>query len=110
MNYSVNGFLLSHLDVDDRSSYGPETLTLDLSKGKTGTYHFYVHDYTNTSKSSTNALAKSGARVDVYNGNKKLASYSVPNKYGTVWQVFDLVNGQVKSIQKMSYNNNLLTQ
>ena len=110
MNYSVNGFLLSHLDVDDRSSYGPETLTLDLSKGKTGTYHFYVHDYTNRSKSSTNALAKSGARVDVYNGNKKLASYSVPNKYGTVWQVFDLVNGQVKSIQKMSYNNNLLTQ
>ena len=109
-SYYSNGVYRAQLDVDDCSSYGPETITLDLSKGKSGTYHFYVHDYTNRNLSSTNALAKSGARIDVYNGSKRLASYTVPNIYGTVWQVFDLVNGQIKTVNKMSYNSNLLTQ
>ena len=98
-----NGVYLAVLDVDDRNGYGPETITLDLSKGTGGTYHFYVHNYTNRTASSSTALAKSGARVEVYQGSSRLASYSVPNKAGLVWQVCDIVNGKLKKVNKMGY-------
>ena len=108
--YTKNGVILSLLDVDDRSSYGPETITLDLSKEKAGTYHVYVHDYSDRKATSTTNLAKSGARIDIYSGSKLLATYSVPNSAGTVWQVCDLVNGQLKAVKKMGYDSSILTK
>ena len=108
--YIKNGVILSLLDVDDRSSYGPETITLDLSKEKAGTYHVYVHDYSDRKATSTTNLAKSGARIDIYSGSKLLATYSVPNSAGTVWQVCDLVNGQLKAVKKMGYDSSILTK
>ncbi len=108
--YTLSGFVLSLLDVDCKKSYGPETNTLDLSKGKAGVYHIYVHDYSNRNSANTNALAKSGAKIDIYSGSKLLTSYSVPNTYGTVWQVCDIVNGTVKAINRVSYDKSLLTK
>ena len=108
--YTLNGFVLSLLDVDSKKGYGPETNTLDLSKGKNGIYHIYVHDYTDRSSGNTNALAKSGAKVDIYSGSKLLATYPVPNVYGTVWQVCDIVNGTLRPINTVNYDKNLLTK
>ena len=108
--YTLNGFVLSLLDVDSKKGYGPETNTLDLSKGKNGIYHIYVHDYTDRSSGNTNALAKSGAKIDIYSGSKLLATYSVPNVYGTVWQVCDIVNGTLRPINTVNYDKNLLTK
>lgn len=97
------GKLSADLDVDDTTSYGPETVTLDLKKHKKGTYHYYVHDYTNRSLSSSRALAKSGARVTVYKGSKVIATYRVPNKPGTLWHVFSIKNGKLVKKNKMRY-------
>ena len=49
--YSEQGALLQHpfvnLDVDDTDSYGPEIVT--LSKLMVGEYHYFVHNYSETS-------------------------------------------------------------
>ena len=109
-SYILNGIRLAVLDVDNRECYGPETVTLDLSKRVSGTYHFYVHNFSEGGNTKSSTLSKSGAKVDVYSGNQMLASYSVPNQAGTVWHVFDLVNGQPIVSNKMSYDRKLLTQ
>ena len=106
--FTSNGVQTAKLNMEDKDAYGPETITLNLSKGKNGTYHFYVHNVKNTKNS--NELAKSGARVEIYNGSKLLASYAVPNKNGRVWRVFDLVNGKLKAVNTMSDDTGLLTK
>ena len=108
-NEYYNNNLIVSLDVDDTSSYGPETVTVNFAKSQAGTYKYMVHDYSDKSYSSSNALAKSGARVVVYNGNKQVTAISVPNKYGTLWYVFDLVKSgsTVKLVKRnsMSYQS-----
>lgn len=77
------------LDVDDRYSYGPETITI-RKMNRNGKYSYYVHDYSNRSYSSSYALSNSGAIVRVYSGNDLIATFNVPtNRIGTVWHVFD---------------------
>ena len=47
----------ANLDIDDRTSYGPETITIetyDVSK----TYLLYVHDYTNRESSSPVSISE----------------------------------------------------
>ena len=100
-----NGSLLANLDVDDRSSYGPETVTINLNAGTSGTYRYFVHDYTNRGSSSSSALARSSARVSIYKGSSQIATYYVPNKYGTKWHVFNIVNGQLQTVNSMSYHS-----
>lgn len=89
MSYINNGNKQAYLDVDDRVSYGPETTTIyDMTPN--GVYSFYVHDYTNRSSTASNALANSGAKVQVYMGNALIATYNIPtSRVGTVWHVFD---------------------
>ena len=103
-NLSASKYLCQ-LDVDDRSAYGPETITLDLSAAYVGggTYKYYIKDFTNRSSTSSTALANSGATVTVYKGNTQVAKYYVPNKAGTYWHVFDIVDGSIKKINTMSY-------
>ena len=76
------------LDVDDTSSYGPETVT--VSSIDDGIYHYVVHDYTNRSYSSSTSLANSGATVTVYFGSSPVPAYTfyVPSGAGTCWHVF----------------------
>ena len=106
MNYRINGFLLSHLDVDDRSSYGPETITLDLSKGKSGIYHFYVHDYTNRYSTDSKAMSLSGAKVTVYVNGVYRDTFNVPtNVGGTIWTVFELNGNTITPINTMAYES-----
>ena len=56
------------LDLDDRNGYGPETIT--ITDMVSGTYRFYVHDFTNR-YSNTRWLYNSGAKVTVYSGSRR---------------------------------------
>lgn len=87
--YKENGVKKADLDLDDVSSYGPETTTI-YEMNQTGTYSFYVHDFTNKRDETSTAMSMSGATVTVYKGDVICATYPVPaNKKGTYWHVFD---------------------
>ena len=96
----------SNLDVDDTSSYGPETITID--KLSQGTYKYYVADFTNCSQNNYSSMdmSNSFARVDVYTKNGLTASFTVPNnRQGVIWHVFNISNGKVVPMQR--YFNNV---
>lgn len=100
----------ANLDIDDTTSYGPETVTLDLSKSKSGTYEYFVHDYSNRSQNGSTAMSKSGAKVMIYRGSSHVKTYYVPkNKVGNVWRVFKIVNGEIKTVNTMSTQSGVPT-
>ena len=79
------------LDIDDKNSYGPETIT--IYKPAMGEYTYAVHDYTNRFNHKRRDLSFSGARVDVYGNGMLQASFAVPyDKEGNVWEVFKITN------------------
>lgn len=81
--------LIANLDVDDIDGEGPETSTV-YEKSDSGTYSFYVHDYTNLYSDSSVAMSNSGAQVKLYSGEILLATFNIPqNREGTLWHVFD---------------------
>ncbi|MBQ8427908.1 MAG: carboxypeptidase regulatory-like domain-containing protein [Clostridia bacterium] len=88
-SYTVSGDKKADLDLDDTTSYGPETTTIyDINE--TGVYSFYVHDFTNKDSSSSTSMSMSGAKVQVYKGDELIATYHIPtNQGGTLWHVFD---------------------
>lgn len=94
-----NEQLVANLDVDDTSSYGPETIT--LTPTTTGTYKYYVHHYAGSGSIST-----SEAQVKLYKGNTLIGIYNAPTDQGTgiYWNVFEITNGQIKAINKISNN------
>lgn len=75
------------LDVDDVSSFGPETVTITQLNG---VYRFSVHDFTDRNESSSTALAQSGAQVKVYTTQGLAQTFNVPNQGGNLWAVFTL--------------------
>lgn len=106
--YDSNNTNQVWLDVDDTSSYGPETTTIvDLDELESFTYcvHNYSYRYADEDDAGAYSLADSGARVDVYRGNRQIASYSVPtNRKGTVWNVFSIdSNGVIRRINSFDY-------
>jgi uncharacterized protein YfaP (DUF2135 family) len=96
----------SYLDVDDTTSYGPETVT--IQKFDANSYYKYcVVDYTNCSSENykSTEMSESMACVKVYSSDGLLASYSVPTgQKGVVWEVFEIRNGQISPIQRY-YSN-----
>lgn len=104
--YNYGNVKYADLDVDDTTSYGPETVTL-YQMNQTGTYSYYVHDYTNGGSSDSKALSNSGAKVAVYIGNTLYGTYNVPaNAGGTVWHVFDFdaSTRRITMFNTMSYS------
>lgn len=93
----------SELDVDDTSSYGPETTT--IYQQSTGTYKFYVHDYSNRYSTTSDALSKSLAQVKLYRGSALVATFHVPNIIGTLWAVFELSGDTVTPVNTMTFEN-----
>jgi len=90
------------LDLDDVTSYGPETTT--LFQQISGTYRFSVHDYSDRSSSNSYALSNSGAQVRVYQNSGLVATFNVPpNTGGTLWTVFEMSETTITSINQMSY-------
>lgn len=81
--------LYSFLDVDDTSSYGPETITI-YKMNTSGRYSYYVHDYSNRYSTDSIHMSESGAQVKVYAGEQLIATYNIPTgNVGTLWHVFD---------------------
>ena len=109
--YSENGLVYADLDLDDVSSYGPETVTV-YNMNETGTYSYYVHDYTNKYEDESTALSNSGAKVSVYVGNELYGVYNIPRGVGgTVWHIFDYdaATKTFKMYNTMTYSNGYLT-
>ncbi len=67
--YNDNSTLVADLDLEDVSSYGPETTT--IYNPVQGAYTFYVYNYCGSPSMPT-----SGAYVQVYNGNNNEPSYT----------------------------------
>jgi len=107
-SYYSNGVKMADLDLDDTTSYGPETTTIYTPTD--GVYAFYVHNYTDRNDSSgANRLANSGAYVQVFVGASMLPLYTfaVPQGEGTLWKVFeyDSVSSVITPINTMSYES-----
>ncbi|MCM0148685.1 hypothetical protein KCN56_08950 [Photobacterium galatheae] len=80
----------THLDVDDTSSYGPETITV-VKKKQGERYVYMVRDYSNSDRQQSKALSASNARVDVYVGKTHIRSYKVRNDVkANNWVVFGI--------------------
>lgn len=100
-DYSENGVKYADLDLDDTTSYGPETTTV-YKMNSTGTYSFYVHDYTNGGDYSSKEMSNSGAKVKVYKGDELIATYNIStNVEGIYWHVFDY-NAETNSITSVN--------
>jgi len=99
--YSYSGVEIANLDVDDTTSYGPETVTiLQPISGRT---IYAVHDYTNKASTNSNKLSYSGAVVTVFKGGQRVATYNVPTgQVGTYWNVFIFNNGQIMPVNSIS--------
>ena len=82
----------ANLDVDDTTSYGPETITIER-KHQGERYVYAVHDYTNgvNNKKNSDAMSFSHARVQVYVGQTLIRTYNVkPETTATSWIVFGI--------------------
>ncbi len=88
--YSFGGIRYANLDVDDVTSFGPETTTIYEPTGGSDVYRFSVHDYSNKDSNNSSAMGASGAQVRIFQGSTLVATYSVPNRPGTLWTVAEL--------------------
>jgi len=91
---------VANLDVDDTSSYGPETITLS-EMNTSAVYKYYVYNYSNESD-----LKDSNAHlVVIYNGREY--NFQVPNEEGRIWKVFEINNGVlIPCVENCMINSN----
>ena len=79
------------LDVDDRYSYGPETVTINQLDPRAN-YVYAVHHYIGSGSITTT----SQAQVSVLQNGKPVRIYKAPlTGEGRWWKVFEVQNGQV---------------
>lgn len=105
---NYKGVTVAKLDLDDTSSYGPETVTITLDANlvkEGGTFQYSVHNFSNKSNSTSKQLSLSGAAVQIYAGNNRVKTFCVPkDQIGTVWHVFDITKDGVVAINDF-YNS-----
>lgn len=82
----------SNLDIDDTTSYGPETVTVTDFANFVNGFTYSVHDYTNRYSDNCSQMSQlSEATVKLYKGSELIKTYFVPtNRLGTVWRVFSI--------------------
>lgn len=98
----TDGNVIASLDVDDVSSYGPETVTI-VNARTDATYYYSVKDFTDRYDATSTKMSESGANVKVYQGFVLVKEYNVPlNQAGIIWNVFKIENGSVVDIN--NYN------
>lgn len=86
------------LDWDDTTSYGPETITVEIGQGNS--YIYAVHNFTDRNATAGEGqawnLANSGAKVEVYDSSGIIFDGNVPvGVQGTTWEVFRIENGRL---------------
>ena len=87
-NAYSDGNNIANLDVDDTTSYGPETTTFVVDA--TGKYEYYIDWF-----AGSGTWASSGGHIEVYNGDRLVYDFVAPNvnsKSGS-WKVFTIENG-----------------
>lgn len=102
MHISEDGYAV--LDRDDRTSYGPETITIKKVDNNS-LYKFYIHDYSNKDKDNSNKLSKSKVSVKVYGNGQLLHVFHIaPHQIGNYWHVFNITNGKTTRVNTVLRN------
>ncbi len=85
-----NGIEVCNLDVDDTTSYGPETITLNTVTESP--YYYYIYRY-----AGSGTVGSSDASIKVYKGEELKYVFFVPTDQGDgdYWNVFAVVNGKL---------------
>lgn len=92
----------ANLDRDDTDGYGPETITVKRVD-KHSDYNFFVHDYTNRSRSSSRKLSRSKACIKLYGEGRLLHVFQVPQDVnGNIWEVFRLESGRIVEVNRVT--------
>lgn len=80
----------ANLDVDDVSSFGPETVT--VKSFINGMYRYSIHNYSEQSETGGEEIYQSPTLVEVYDYNSLIKSYTAPpfTGYGNTWRVFEI--------------------
>lgn len=87
----------ANLDVDNTTSYGPETVT--ITAPQSGTYRYYVFNYSEKDNGTDTSLTTSHAVVRVYNSSGLLKTYTVPaTGAGLYWNVFTLNGSTITDV------------
>lgn len=90
------------LDRDDRNGHGPETITAKKIDSNVK-YSYYIHDFSDRRNQNSPDLSRSKAVVKVYAANGLVNMLRIPEQQtGTVWHVFDIIDGQIRPINKIS--------
>lgn len=87
INMDSSGNKIAELDVDDTSSYGPETTTLYQTNGN---YEFLVHKY-----DGNGTISEGNAVVKIYVGNALYATVEVADGVDDLWHVCTIVDGRI---------------
>lgn len=102
--YYYENELYVQLDLDDVTSWGPETTTIYYPID--GLYRYSVHDYSNRYSTYSKDLSNSSAQVRVYKGGVLLQTFHVPtNTEGTLWTVFEMFDDTIVPKNIMSYES-----
>lgn len=91
-----------NLDVDDTSSYGPETITLNANTNEP--YYYYIYRF-----AGSGTVGNSEAQVKVYQNDTLIAKYNVPTDQGNgdYWNVFAIVNGELVTRNTITSDSDL---
>jgi uncharacterized protein (TIGR03437 family) len=89
----------ARLDRDDLIGSGPETIT--FTPLASGIYRLSVHNYTDRDTDGSAHLSSSGIVVRVYRGNQQTSVFTAPSGGGTLWKVFEIVNGQLTVLNQL---------
>ncbi|MFN0069842.1 MAG: carboxypeptidase regulatory-like domain-containing protein [Limisphaerales bacterium] len=78
------------LDVDDVSSFGPETTT--ITSFTPGTYRYSVFNYSQSGSTGASGIQSSPTRVEVYSPAGLIRTFTAPTATsGNTWTVFEIV-------------------
>jgi hypothetical protein len=88
-NKSVAG-VADSLDLDDVTSYGPETITID-EIDNSAHYIYAVHHFAGTGSISTN----SEAQVSLQSSTENMLLNAPVSGSGKWWKVFEIINSQI---------------
>ncbi|MDX1420801.1 MAG: carboxypeptidase regulatory-like domain-containing protein [Rubricoccaceae bacterium] len=81
---------LTNLDVDDVTSFGPETIT--VFPPAAGMFRYSVHNWSDQSPSGSQGLSSSPARVEVHDASGLVCTFKAPPavQAGNTWRVFEV--------------------
>lgn len=92
----------ARLDVDDVTSFGPETTTV-LHRAN-GRFSYLVHDFTNRDLGASTEMSNSGARLQVWSAGSYATFGITPDVSATVWHAFDIGrDGEILFVNDYSF-------